>query len=186
MLDFVFGKTDGRCRYCGRVLERELVVDEGQRAFGQSVWWVDHWHRLSSCASREEYEALENLVPACRRCRRDKGSLSGDEYAAELSRSPCESWSASVREAVFDKTDGHCAYCAAPIDWEAGGRHNELRPPEGAWDVDRWTPRRRCEDERGADSFDNLVPACCGCIRSKGTQTGDEYVALLRRRAGLD
>lgn len=186
VLDAVFAKANGSCRYCGRELERELIVDEGEQAFGQSVWWVDHWRSPASCASREEYESVDNLVPACRRCVRDKGALSGVEYAEQLRRPHRERWSASIREAVFDKTDGYCAYCATPLAWDDGERCGELRPPESAWDVDRWDPPGRCEDGRGVDSFANLVPACCGCIREKGAQTGDEYVALLRRRAGLD
>ena len=97
-----------------------------------------------------------------------------------LSRAQMMLWSDHVREAVFAKTDGHCAYCVASLSWEQFGC-SERQP--GAWDVDRWTPQTRAKE--AVDGLPNLVPACCACIAEKGEMTGEEYIARRRRQAGL-
>jgi len=79
-------------------------------------------------------------------------------------------FSKKIRKAVFDKTDGHCAYCGCVL------------PPR--WHVDHIVPKRRSSteeslknnhEERGGDNLENLLPACPSCNIFKDTQSLESF-----------
>ena len=69
-----------------------------------------------------------------------------------------------VRQKVYDKYDGHCAYCGCELDMKS-------------MQVDHVDAVYRAEYEgREIDnSIDNLMPACRQCNFYKGTSTIDEF-----------
>ena len=76
-----------------------------------------------------------------------------------------------IREAVYDKYDGHCAYC---------GKKIELRDMQ----VDHIVPLRRGDSEailakygleRGSNDMSNLNPACRACNFRKGLLTVEQF-----------
>lgn len=62
------------------------------------------------------------------------------------------------REIIFDKFNGHCAYCGCVIEYNK-------------FHVDHIIPLRRGykrgEVEKGTSHIDNLFPACVSCNTSK-------------------
>ena len=71
-LNKIFDSTSGYCYYCGKKIAWKNYGKLGERG----CWEVDHFHPQSSGGSN----LIDNLVPACIPCNRDKGTLSGDEY----------------------------------------------------------------------------------------------------------
>ena len=75
------------------------------------------------------------------------------------------------RQEVYNKCDGHCAYC---------GKDITLKQMQ----VDHKEPLfRNCTDKelewykrtRGTDEMDNLLPSCARCNRWKSTYTIEEF-----------
>ena len=66
-LAFVLAKTGGWCAYCGSLLEEE-----------NEPWHVDHVVPLIQ-GGRDE---MDNLLAACAKCNRRKGSKSVEEFRA--------------------------------------------------------------------------------------------------------
>ena len=58
-----------------------------------------------------------------------------------------------LREAVYDKYDGHCAYCGKKIDYKD-------------MQVDHFIPKRNCDNET-VDDIENLMPSCRTCNHYK-------------------
>lgn len=58
-----------------------------------------------------------------------------------------------LREAVYNKYNGHCAYCGRLIDYKD-------------MQVDHFIPKRNGEKET-VDDFENLMPACRACNHYK-------------------
>src|SRR6059036_3757981 len=75
-LDWVYGKTDGYCRYCEKKLSRLNYASPGERG----AWEVDHSVPLSLGGT----DYFSNLWPACIDCNRDKGTLTGSQYLRQL------------------------------------------------------------------------------------------------------
>jgi 5-methylcytosine-specific restriction endonuclease McrA len=72
------------------------------------------------------------------------------------------------REAVWNKTGGHCWYCSRYLSSNAFPHNrNSLR----GFTVDHVQPRAR----GGSDELDNLVPCCYACNVEKDYMTLDEY-----------
>ncbi|MBX5143357.1 HNH endonuclease [Rhizobium lentis] len=74
-----------------------------------------------------------------------------------------------IRQAVWDKTRGHCYYCGLALTPdEVGtieGRYN-------SWmDTDHLVPKAK----GGLDALENMVPSCKACNSSKGHKTVEEY-----------
>lgn len=67
----VWGKTDGRCYYCGKKLYLK-------RGTGRRLMTVDHFIPKSKGGSR----FVENMVPACHPCNLRKGNLMPQEFRA--------------------------------------------------------------------------------------------------------
>jgi len=68
----IFDKTDGHCRYCGKLLAWSNYGCIGERG----AWEVDH----SVPLSRGGTGYYRNLWPACVSCNTEKGTLTGYEY----------------------------------------------------------------------------------------------------------
>lgn len=65
---------------------------------------------------------------------------------------------------VFIKTNGHCHFCGDELDFES--RRRSQHP--NAWERDHFVAKRR----GGADSADNLLPACWQCNQLRWARTG--------------
>lgn len=69
------------------------------------------------------------------------------------------------REAVYSKMSGRCAYCGEPIAF-------------GAMQVDHVVPLRK----GGADTLDNMLPACRSCNHYKSTLTVEQFIQFKQDR----
>ena len=68
------------------------------------------------------------------------------------------------RQAIYNKCDGHCAYCGAEITIKQ-------------MQVDHKIALRR----GGADTIDNMFPACRSCNHYKDTLTIDDFREMVER-----
>ena len=68
----IFDKTDGYCYHCGKKLSWRNYGNIN----GKAGWEVDH----SIPKSRGGTDHLNNLVPSCIRCNREKNDLTSKEY----------------------------------------------------------------------------------------------------------
>ena len=71
-LDWVYDRTDGCCRYCGKRIYRNNYGMPGERG----AWEVDH--SVPIALGGTDY--LRNLWPSCTECNRDKGTMTGPQY----------------------------------------------------------------------------------------------------------
>lgn len=71
-LSYVYERTDGSCRYCGKKLGWSNYGNPGERG----AWEVDHSVPLARGGTNQ----LRNLWPSCVDCNSDKGTLTGAEY----------------------------------------------------------------------------------------------------------
>jgi len=71
-LDWVYDRTGGYCRYCGK----KIYWSNYGRLDGRGAWEVDH----SVPVSLGGTDYLRNLWPACIDCNRDKGTMKGSQY----------------------------------------------------------------------------------------------------------
>lgn len=72
ILNHVFDKTDGHCRYC----EKKLVWKNYGKFGKQGAWEIDH----DIPKSRGGMDYLMNLLPACIPCNREKHTMTGTEF----------------------------------------------------------------------------------------------------------
>lgn len=72
----IFQKTNGYCDYCGK----KLAWSNYGNPNGRAGWEVDH----SVPISKGGTDHLNNLIPSCIPCNRDKGNLTGRQYRAIL------------------------------------------------------------------------------------------------------
>ena len=81
--------------------------------------------------------------------------------------------SKSKRKAVYQKYDGHCAYCGREIAYKDMQVDHFL--PLRAWGI----------EDAGADDLDNLMPACRMCNhykRANSLETFRRYIAEIPRK----
>lgn len=71
-LSYIYDKTNGYCRYCGRKLSWKNYGRVGARA----AWEVDHGIPLSRGGS----DYFRNLWAACVFCNREKSDMTTTEY----------------------------------------------------------------------------------------------------------
>lgn len=76
-----------------------------------------------------------------------------------------KSVSFKMRSKVYNKTNGHCAYCGTPLDLYGL-----------SWDVEHVVPK----SAGGDGSIDNLLPSCKTCNSMKNTKTPDEFREYLK------
>ena len=72
ILDWVYDKAGGHCRYCGKKLS---WVNYGTPN-GRGAWEVDH--SVPVALGGTHY--LSNLWPSCIECNREKGTMTGPQY----------------------------------------------------------------------------------------------------------
>jgi hypothetical protein len=71
----VYKKTDGRCAYCGNVLEfKQMQVDH---------WWPQF---LAHLEPDKDNNRFENLMPACQKCNLHKHGMRPEVWRSELKR----------------------------------------------------------------------------------------------------
>lgn len=78
-----------------------------------------------------------------------------------------------VRKKVFDKCDGHCAYCGCEIS-------------EKGFHIDHLYCIRNYEYKKGFDvhSEENLMPSCVSCNKYKATMDLETFREQLRKIPG--
>lgn len=83
-----------------------------------------------------------------------------------------------IRQQVYDKCGGHCAYCGKEIAYKD-------------MQVDHVVPLRRGDSDgtlamygarRGTDGIDNLLPACRACNFRKGTFSLEFFRSQIREQ----
>ena len=73
-----------------------------------------------------------------------------------------------VRELVYQKCDGHCAYCGKPIEYK-DMQVDHIKPVFHNWnyvDKERWL-----KEHYGDDSIENLNPSCRACNYYKSSMS---------------
>lgn len=76
-------------------------------------------------------------------------------------------WTNDELNDIYDKNGGYCWHCDKKLSFTNYGKPGE----KGAWEVDHSIPRVR----GGTHHFNNLVPACIECNRSKQDLTSREF-----------
>lgn len=71
-LNYVYDKIGGYCYYCGKKISFRNYGKIGE----YGAWEIDH----SRPVSKKGSDRLNNLVPACIECNRDKKTLHGSYY----------------------------------------------------------------------------------------------------------
>jgi 5-methylcytosine-specific restriction endonuclease McrA len=62
----------------------------------------------------------------------------------------------ALRQRVFAKYDGHCAYCGCALEYD-NMQVDHLKA------IGRGVPDEQLMEQRGTDDFDNLMPSCRMC-----------------------
>lgn len=75
--------------------------------------------------------------------------------------------SKKIRQLVYAKCDGHCAYCGKEIAYKDMQVDHVIPLERGVSPI--WVEKRGYQ--RGTDDFDNLLPSCRACNFRKGTLT---------------
>ena len=68
----IWDKTNGYCKYC----EKKLAWINYGNPYGKGSWEVDHSQPISKGGT----DHLNNLVPACTSCNREKGDMTAGQY----------------------------------------------------------------------------------------------------------
>jgi 5-methylcytosine-specific restriction endonuclease McrA len=79
-LNTIYDKTGGYCSYCEKKIAWANYGAPGRKG----SWEVDH----SIPLARGGTDHLNNLVPACTWCNREKGTMTGSEFKALFQREP--------------------------------------------------------------------------------------------------
>ena len=80
--DAIFGKTGGKCTYCGRPFLRENHGTCSENP-SEGAWEIDHWWP----EAKDGPHIPGNLWPACCKCNDEKGETNGDEYILQRIKS---------------------------------------------------------------------------------------------------
>lgn len=107
--------------------------------------------------------ARQRLAANDKRAREEPAAIQGELWpdAPVLISPPAPTQYVSRRRrAIFDRSEGRCHYCAAPLDLT------------GKWHVEHQLPRAL----GGGDDVLNLVAACVSCNLAKSDSTAIEFV----------
>ena len=77
----------------------------------------------------------------------------------------------SLREAVYSKCNGHCAYCGKEITY----KQMHVEHVKAAFHTWSDAKCRRRKVTRGTDELGNLLPACARCNRWKATFSLEQF-----------
>lgn len=87
-----------------------------------------------------------------------------------------------VRIKVYNKYDGHCAYCGKPIKYEEMQVDHLVAKNRGGYArYDEKTGKSSVV--HGEDVFSNYMPACRACNFRKGTMRLEEFRAAIKQQA---
>lgn len=80
------------------------------------------------------------------------------------------------RQAVFNKFDGHCAYCGCVLD--------------KSWQLDHMIPVVRSlktgvMEKPENDHIDNMMPACRSCNKDKSSESLENWRSLLANKIAI-
>lgn len=79
---------------------------------------------------------------------------------------------------IYDKFDGHCAYCGKKIEYKDMQVDHVVAKHRGYAD----DTLEHYDIKRGTDEMDNLVPSCRACNFRKGTMTIEQFRNEIRRQ----
>lgn len=94
------------------------------------------------------------------------------------------------RQIVFDKYDGHCAYCGCIL--EKGWHVDHLEPcrrivstemveqPEGVYPRYKWVDKLAGYSNPDANHIDNYMPSCPSCNINKHSDTIEGFRMLIQ------
>jgi 5-methylcytosine-specific restriction endonuclease McrA len=139
----IFNKTNGHCAYCGAALTIENMK--------------------ATCViplSRGGSDGVQNKLPACRNCNKKKGNLTHEEFLENRKGQVC-----GKRQTVYEKTDGHCAYCGTEL-----GKLKNMT-------LDHIVPLSL----DGGNGVNNMFPACLTCNQAKGALTVEQFREKIRQ-----
>lgn len=88
-------------------------------------------------------------------------------------------FSKKIRQQVYDKCTGHCAYCGREIDYKDMQVDHVMPLLRGFSD---WRMKLGGY-RRGTDDIDNLLPACRMCNFRKGTLELEDFRKEIARQA---
>ena len=78
-----------------------------------------------------------------------------------------------TRNKVYNKYNGHCAYCGCEIK-------------ENAFEVDHFSPKLRWdEDKGGSDTLENYMPAWRKCNRQKSSMSIEAFRNTLKNKINV-
>lgn len=88
-------------------------------------------------------------------------------------------FSKKIRQQVYDKCNGHCAYCGREIDYKDMQVDHVMPMLRGFpdWQI------KLGGYHRGTDDIDNLLPACRMCNFRKGTLELEDFRREIERQA---
>ena len=78
------------------------------------------------------------------------------------------------RQRVYEKYNGHCAYCGKEIAYKDMQVDHRVALYRGYGTL--------VGVERGTDDFDNLMPSCRACNFRKGTMTVEQFREEIRKQ----
>ena len=81
-----------------------------------------------------------------------------------------------LREKVYMKYSGRCAYCGEPITYKQM-QVDHLVPIFRGWSYEQI---EKCGIERGTDDFSNLMPSCAKCNNHKSTFSIEQFRAEIK------
>lgn len=105
-------------------------------------------------------ESVDKYMFIDEHCLNDKHYLKSSKRTCDAM--PRKKLNKKERMLIYEKCNGHCAYCGCDL------KFSEMQ-------VDHIMPLRR----NGADSIENMLPACRKCNHYKSTYTLEEFRELL-------
>lgn len=136
--DAVYQKTEGHCAFCGA-----LLADTG--------WSIER----QALVRRGGISDIEKVIPVCTSCLPRR-------YELLRQKERRQKWlpiSHRLRNAVYDKCHGCCAYCG------------EFLSLTSNWTVDHLIPL----SQDGNRDIENYVLCCSSCNSGKGARSLEEY-----------
>ena len=77
----------------------------------------------------------------------------------------------NVREIVYDKCGGHCAYCGCAISM----KQMQVDHIQPHWHTLTQEQADRSKIQKGSHDIDNLNPSCARCNKWKSTYTLEQF-----------
>lgn len=82
---FIWGKSDGHCWYCGCKLQvKGWHVDHVDPVFRESSYSQGYGFRQNGAMSKPENDNIDNLVPSCAPCNLFKATFTVEEFRREI------------------------------------------------------------------------------------------------------